>query len=107
MDPASLAIMLHNLVPLLGMLAVCGVPIGIVWVVNSHNLRMRELDLEERAMLPRTAETRLAALEQRLRAIEGALDVAQPSSLEQRAGLLEGPASSAPALPGGARLKQR
>jgi hypothetical protein len=107
MDPASFNILVHNMVPVLAMLVVFGAPLGIVWVLKSHKLRMRELDIEERAMLPRTAEARLAAVEQRLGAIESALGVAQPRSLEQRAALIEGPVSTAPALPEGARLKQR
>ncbi len=107
MDPASFAILVHNMVPVLIVLAVFGSPLGIVWVLKSHRLRMRELDIEEKGMLSRSAEARLAAVEQRLRAIEGALGVAQPKSLEQRAALIEGPASSAPALPEGARVKQR
>jgi hypothetical protein len=107
MDPASFNILVHNMVPVLAMLVVFGAPVGIVWVVKSHKLRMRELDIEEKGMLSRSAEARLAAVEQRLGAIESALGVAQPRSLEQRASLMEGPASSAPALPEGARLKQR
>jgi hypothetical protein len=102
MDPASFNILVHNMVPVLAMLVVFGAPLGIVWVLKSHKLRMRELDIEERAMLPRTAEARLAAVEQRLRAIEDAVAGAQPRSLEQRAALIEGPRS-----PEGALVKQR
>src|SRR6185312_5860148 len=63
MDPASLAIIARALEPFFGLLAVAAIPTGILWVLKSHKVRMRELDLEERRM-PRGAEARL---EDRLR----------------------------------------
>jgi hypothetical protein len=102
-DPATLSILLRNLVPIIGMLAFFSVPVGIIWLLKSHKLRMRELDIEEKALLSRGAEARLQSLEQRLGALEAAITGAPaPKGLEHRAALLEGPAVSEPA-----RLKQR
>ena len=98
MDPASLGILANALAPVLAVLALSVAPIGILWVLKSHKLRMRELDLEEK-MLPRNAEARLAAIETRLAAIEQAVGIPVKESLPQRAALLEGPATSAEAAP--------
>jgi hypothetical protein len=94
MDPASLGIIMNQLAPVLGALVCAALPIGIIYVLKSHKVRMRELDLEEK-MLPRNADARLAAIEARLAAIEQALGGARPGLSEQRAALLEGPATSA------------
>ena len=76
-------------------------------MLKSNKLRMRELDIEEKAMLSRGAEGRLAAVEQRLENLERSLGAPQPSSLGQRAAMLEGPASANPTSPELPRLKQR
>src|SRR6266478_2735063 len=98
MDPATLSILMRALAPVLGMLAFATLPIGIIYVLKSHKVRMRELDLEAQ-MLPRNAETRLAAIEARLTAIEQAVGGARPGLSEQRAALLEGPATGAEPAP--------
>jgi len=103
MDPASFSLLVKALEPALGLLALSILPIGITWIVKHHKLRMRELDIEEKALLSRSAEARI---EQRLGAIESALGVPQPKSLEQRAALLEGPGAS-DTRPELSRLKQR
>jgi len=103
MDPASFAILMHNAAPVLGILSLGAIPILIVWIRNAHKLRMRELDIEEKALLSRSPEARI---EERLAAIESALGVPQPKSLEQRAALLEGPGAS-DTRPDISRLKQR
>ena len=101
-NPATLALLLENLVPVLGVLACGAIPIGIVWILKSHKLRMRELDIEEKALLSRGSETRLAAREQRMGMLESAISgAALPAS---RAALLEGPATSGPEV---ARLNER
>ncbi|HYY52426.1 MAG TPA: hypothetical protein VE755_06125 [Myxococcales bacterium] len=94
MDPASFSLLVKALEPALGLLALSVTPIGILWILKHHKLRMRELDLEER-MLPKSAETRLAAIEARLGAIEQAVGAPPQRSLEERAALLEGPAPRA------------
>ena len=94
MDPASLAIIARALEPFFGLLALAAIPTGILWVLKSHKVRMRELDLEERRM-PRGAEARLEAIEDRLLSIEQALHSGAAQSLTgQRAALLEGPAQT-------------
>jgi hypothetical protein len=106
MDPAALAILLHKLVPVLALLVFGAVPVAIVWVLKNHKLRMRELEIEEKALLSRGAEARLQALEQRVAELEGGgAPALRPT--EQRAALLEGPASSSPTRPETPRLKQR
>jgi len=94
MDPATLSIVMRALAPVLGMLAFATLPIGIIYILKSHKVRMRELDLEAQ-MLPRNAETRLAAIESRLAAIEQAVCAPSPKGLQERAALLEGPATAA------------
>jgi hypothetical protein len=94
MDPASFSLLVKALEPALGLLALAVGPIGIVWILKHHKLRMRELDIEER-MLPKSAETRLAAIEARLGAIEQAVGAPPQRSLEERAALLEGPGTEA------------
>jgi hypothetical protein len=95
MDPATLSIVMRALAPVLGMLAFATLPIGILYILKSHKVRMRELDLEAQMLLPRNAETRLAAIETRLAAIEQAVGVPSPKGLQERAALLEGPALTA------------
>src|SRR5207244_11432634 len=58
MDPATLSILMKNIVPVLALLATGAVPVGIVWILKSHKLRMRELDIEEKALLSRSVEAR-------------------------------------------------
>ena len=93
MDPASMALIAKALEPFFGLLALGAIPTGILWVIKSHKVRMRELDLEAQH-LPRSAETRLDAIEARLSSIEQALHAAPPrNALEERARMLEGPAT--------------
>jgi hypothetical protein len=92
MDPASLGIALNALAPVLAALIFAALPIGIIHVLKSHKVRMRELDLEER-MLPRNTEARLAAIEERLASIEQAVGASTPGLSGRRADLLEGPAT--------------
>jgi hypothetical protein len=94
MDPATLSIVMRALAPVLGMLAFATLPIGILYILKSHKVRMRELDLEVQ-MLPGNADARLAAIETRLAAIEQAVGVPSPKGLQERAALLEGPAIAA------------
>ena len=94
MDPASFSLLVKALEPALGLLALSILPIGITWIVKHHKLRMRELDIEER-MLPKSTETRLAAIEARLASIEQAVGAAPQRSLGEHAALLEGPATRA------------
>jgi len=94
MDPATLAILLHNLIPLVAVLAVFGFPVGIILVNKNHKLRMKELELE--AMhVPASTDQRLKAIEERLSIIESALTGApvRPAlpSAQERAALVEGP----------------
>lgn len=108
MDPASLAVIAKALEPFFGLLALAAIPTGILWVIKSHKVRMRELDLEAQH-LPRSAETRLDSIEARLSSIEQALHAAPPRNpIEDRAALLEGPATgeSTAATPA-VRVKER
>lgn len=101
-NPATLALLLENLVPVLGVLACGAIPIGIVWILKSHKLRMRELDIEEKALLSRGADARLAAVEQRVGMLESAIPgAALPAP---RTALLEAPATSSSDVD---RLKER
>ena len=94
MDPASFSPLVRALEPALGLLALAVGPIGILWILKHHKLRERELEIEAQ-MLPRGAEARLAAIEARLAAIEQAVGAPPQRSLENRAALLEGPATRA------------
>src|SRR2546430_4446501 len=98
MDPVSLSMLMKALPEALIALAFTALPIGIIWVRHVHKVRMRELDLEEK-MLPRHVEARLAAIEERLGGIERALGAPVRDPLHARAGMLEGPATSAPGEP--------
>jgi hypothetical protein len=108
MDPASLAVIAKSLEPFLGLLALAAIPTGILWVLKSHKVRMRELDLEAQH-LPRGAEARLDSIEARLASIEQALHAAPPRNpIEGRAAMLEGPATGeSSAAPTGVRVKER
>jgi len=106
MDPATLGIIMNALAPAVGVLAFASIPIGVLYVLKSHKLRMRELDLEEK-MLPRNAEARLAAIEARLANIEQAIGAASPVISEERAALLEGPATGAGAPAPQLRARER
>jgi hypothetical protein len=94
MDPVSLSMVMKALEPALGILALAVLPIGIVWLRSTYKIRMRELDVEEK-MTPRNLEARLATIESRLGAIEDAVGSPGRSTLQERAALLEGPATSA------------
>jgi len=91
-DPASLAVVMKELAPVLVALSFTVLPIGIIWLRHVHKIRMREMDLEEK-MLPRNVEARLASIEDRLGGIERALGAPVRDPLRERAGMLEGPAS--------------
>jgi hypothetical protein len=93
MDPGTLAILMHNLTPILACLFVFGMPVGIIFINKHHKLRMRELEIEAQ-QTPRSTDMRLQAIEDRLAGIEQALTgVSRPAlpSAQERAALLEGP----------------
>jgi hypothetical protein len=94
MDPASFSLLVKALEPALGLLALAVGPIGILWIWKHHKLRERELEIEAQ-MLTKGAEARLTAIEHRLAAIEQAVGAPSQRSLEERAALLEGPATPA------------
>jgi hypothetical protein len=95
MDPASLAIILSKLIPIVGCLSGIGLPLGLYFISKNHKLRMKELELEGQRM-PQSTDQRLLAIEERLANIEGAL-TGKPAlpSAQERAALLEGPPDSA------------
>jgi hypothetical protein len=93
MDPASFAMLVKALEPALGILALAVIPIGIIWLRSTYKIRMRELDVDEK-MAPNRFEARLASMEARLAAIEEAVGVPARSTLQERAALLQGPATS-------------
>ena len=101
MDPASLAIIMKNLAPILASIMVFGLPVAIVWVVKNHKLRMRELDIEA-SQIPASTNQRLEAIEARLANIEQALTGAARPQLDSPAqsDLLQAP-------PDAARLRSR
>jgi len=98
MDPASLSILLHNLVPIIAILFTFGCPVAIVWVLKHFQYKKRELELEaelhgrEMEMRLRTLEARQAAVETALGALGGRA-VGAPG-VDQRMSLLEPPATS-------------
>lgn len=95
MDPASFGILLHSLIPIVAVLAVFGLPVGIIFITKNHQLRMKELELEQQRM-PQSTDQRLLAIEERLAHIEGALTGQAPlPPVQQRAEMLEGPPDSA------------
>jgi hypothetical protein len=106
MDPVSLGMVMKALEPALGLLALAVLPIGIIWLRSVHKIRMRELDLEEKAM-PRHLEARLAAIEARLGAIENAVGAPERNVLPESAAMLEGPATSAVEAPPPVRSRER
>ena len=93
MDPVSLGMVMKALEPMLGILALAVIPIGIIWLRSTYKIRMRELDVEEK-MVPTRFEARLALIEARLASIEEAVGAPARNALQERAGLLEGPATS-------------
>jgi|SRR5712664_878740 len=112
MDPASFAILVKEIAPVLGALVCLGMPVVIVFTVKYFKLRHRELDLEAELHGKQT-QGRLAAIEARLGTLETALGALvrgpSPSSLQERLSLLEPPPSSAdaPAEADPQRLRSR
>jgi hypothetical protein len=100
MDPASFAIFVKELAPVLGALIVLGIPAVIVFTVKHFKLRHRELELEAE-LHGKNTQTRLAAIEARLGTLETALGALvrspSPASLQDRMSMLEPRASSAEA----------
>jgi hypothetical protein len=98
MDPASLSILLHNLVPIIAIVFTFGCPVAIIWVFKHFQYKKRELELEaelhgrEMEMRLRTLEARQGAVETALGALGGRTLGAQP--LEQRVSLLDAPGTS-------------
>src|SRR3954465_14960819 len=94
MDPIVLGIV-NSIMPALAVLAVATIPIGIIWLNKSHQLRMKELEIDAQRMGGATP-AQLAAIEARLAAIEDALHLPQrpQNALAGRAALLEGPATA-------------
>src|SRR5450432_4295875 len=93
MDPATLAILMSKLTPVLVCFAVFGMPVGIFFISKHHAVRMRELEIESQH-LPRGGEQRLQAIEQRLASLEQALTGSSREALpsaQERAAMLEGP----------------
>src|SRR5512141_820950 len=93
MDPVSLGMVMKALEPMLGILALAVIPIGIIWLRSTYKIRMRELDVEEK-MVPTRFEARLALIEARLASIEEAVGAPGRNVVQERAALLEGPATS-------------
>jgi hypothetical protein len=97
-DPATLSILLHNLVPIVAIVITFGFPVAIIWVVKHFQYKKRELELEaelhgrEMEMRLRTLEARQAAVETALGAL-GGRPLPAPQ-VEQRMSLLEPPATS-------------
>ena len=104
MDPILLPAIVHTLAPVLGVLVVFGCPVALIWLLKNHQFRMKELELEQQRLASPSLQ-QLAAIEARLAAVEEALKPAAPrNALQDRAALLEGPATSAADA---ARLRQR
>lgn len=91
MNPVFLPAILSTLAPVLIVLLAIGCPVGIIWIVKNHQFRMRELEIESHRVSP-GVEARLDAIEARLGNIEAALGP-QRNALQDRAALLEGPAT--------------
>lgn len=47
MDPSLLAVV-HELAPVLAALIVFACPVGLYWIKKNHELRLKELELEEK-----------------------------------------------------------
>lgn len=105
MDPVLLPSILNTVAPVLIMLAAVSCPVGIIWLVKHHQFRMKELEIDGLRHTSPSAQ-QLAAIEARLAAIEAAL-AAPRNPLQDRAALLEGPATSAAQLPDPARQRSR
>jgi hypothetical protein len=103
MDPVLLPAILHTLEPIFVLLGCASVPLGIVWIVKHHALRMKELEIEGQRLSSPSFQ-QLAAIEARLAAIEATLAQTPRNALQERAALLEGPATTAAEA---ARLPQR
>ena len=72
MDPTTFNTLVDALQTVLGVLVICGCPVGILWVLKHHQLRMKELELEGKA-IERGREPRIAGLEKRVASLESAL----------------------------------
>ncbi len=108
MDPGSPAILMQHLAPVLASLAFFAAPVGIIWIIKHHEFRMRELELEARHGISRSAEARPSAIEARLPNIEQALRAPARNALKERAAMLEGPSSPADeSTPARLRLRGR
>ena len=104
MDPVLLPAILNVLAPVLAFVVFAACPVGIIWLLKHHQFRMKELEIEgQRLSAPSSQQ--LAGIEARLAAIEAALSPSSP--LQERAALLEGPATSAARAPEAARLRSR
>ena len=91
MDPASLAVVMKELAPVLVALSFTLMPIGIIWLRHVHKIRMREMDLEEK-MLPGTSRRGWRPSRTGWAASSAPLALRR-DPLRERAGMLEGPAS--------------
>ena len=105
MDPILLPAILSTLAPIMAMVAFCACPVGIVWILKNHQLRMKELELEAMRLTPPSPH-QLAAVEARLGAIEAALALEPPRNvLQDRAALLTGPDTPAEQARPGLRVR--
>lgn len=93
MDPATLAILLGTLKPVLICLAVFGFPVGLIWVVKSHQVKLRELEIESGQLGP-NIQQRLDQIDARLSQIEQAM-TGQLSSPPASADLMQAPPDAA------------
>jgi hypothetical protein len=113
MEPA----VLENLIPLVAILAVFGMPVAILFVLKHFKLREREMSLEGDAR--KWAEQQGRALEQRVQRLEevlisldqdvrGKLGIGATTAQDARRELMEGPATpAAEPQPGRDPLKVR
>jgi hypothetical protein len=109
MDPASLAVLMNALAPVLGALVCLGAPVAIVFTVKHFKLRQRELELDAELHGKQT-QARLQAIETRLAALESTLGASGrgAATLQDRLSLLEPPPAAettAPADPARARTR--
>lgn len=105
MDPVMLPAILNVIAPVLALVATAAGTGGIIWLFKNHQYRMKELELESQRHTSPSSQ-QLAAIEARLAAIEAALS-APRHPLQDRAALLEGPATSGAETADPARLRSR